>query len=237
MVNVKVLGCGSAFTPQSVSTSFLIEYDDYDVLVDCGFRVFEKLITIGYDFRRLKYVAITHTHEDHISQLASLFHYIIWMTPYDTPRIIADGVAESVSVDVVKYLQKMEVPRNKIFMAWDGICSSFRTKHTNISSCGFVFEDDVNSFVITGDTKCIMEVVDIYREKTSIGKNVIIYHDCQIIGINPPDSLMMPHATSMEIPIYYPKEVVESILGVHYGNEETIKYGKTNGIKMADVVK
>jgi len=75
---VRQLGNGGAFDFDSTNTSFTL-YDD-QILVDCGYNVFSKLMTekdedgkiIG---EKIKYIFITHEHDDHIGSLMSYLYY------------------------------------------------------------------------------------------------------------------------------------------------------------------
>ena len=72
---VEVLGTGSAFIPENTNTSFLLL--NGKILVDCGYNVFQKLMS---DYKRqlakeLRYVFITHGHDDHIGSLQTLIYY------------------------------------------------------------------------------------------------------------------------------------------------------------------
>ena len=72
---VEVLGTGSAFRPENTNTSFLLL--NGKILVDCGYNVFQKLMS---DYKKqldeeLRYVFVTHGHDDHIGSLQTLIYY------------------------------------------------------------------------------------------------------------------------------------------------------------------
>jgi len=72
---VVVLGSGPALaTAARDNTSFLLESEAGNLLIDCGGSPFHKLLRAGSDPDRLGGVLLTHAHPDHIYGLPSLIH-------------------------------------------------------------------------------------------------------------------------------------------------------------------
>lgn len=72
---VVVLGSGPALaTATRDNTSFLLESEAGNLLIDCGGSPFHKLLRAGSDPDRLGGVLLTHAHPDHIYGLPSLLH-------------------------------------------------------------------------------------------------------------------------------------------------------------------
>lgn len=107
-MNIKFLGRGSAFNTKEGNTSAYYK-DGYDmILIDCGCTVFSKIIEKNLldDVHDL-YIAITHSHPDHIGSLGDLIFYC-----YYAARIRVHILySEVYCVDVVnKYLSSVGVP-------------------------------------------------------------------------------------------------------------------------------
>jgi ribonuclease BN (tRNA processing enzyme) len=211
--NVKVLGVGNAFTPHLTSTSFLLENidDDCDMLIDCGFGVFAKLLAMNYDFKRLNYILITHTHEDHIGSLSSMLYYMKYVCGRHPSFVLTESYSDyftnqSVLDEVSKYLSLTgHSIHNNIEEIYD--ISTFPTNHTDIPSAGYVIPD---YGIFTGDTKPCKSIATEW-DRTQLP----VYHDVQLNGSDP---LTTPHTTLDELLFYYDPHMVNDIIGVHYGD-------------------
>jgi ribonuclease BN (tRNA processing enzyme) len=65
------IGNGTAFNPETPNTSFLLK--DF-LLIDCGYNVFKELKE-NFNIEKIKLIAITHNHADHIGSLETLLFY------------------------------------------------------------------------------------------------------------------------------------------------------------------
>ncbi|MBX5320993.1 MAG: MBL fold metallo-hydrolase [Candidatus Bathyarchaeota archaeon] len=59
-----------------VATQILVSTTEGDLLVDAGDGALRDLLNLNYDFERLKAIAITHGHFDHVGGLWTLFGFI-----------------------------------------------------------------------------------------------------------------------------------------------------------------
>lgn len=70
---LKVLGCGEGFSAGGrLHTSFLLEWDGFRLLLDCGSSVLVGLQRFGIDPMSLDGVVISHLHGDHFGGLPFL---------------------------------------------------------------------------------------------------------------------------------------------------------------------
>lgn len=77
---LRFLGCGSAYNPAFGSTSAYMETGSCFFLLDCGETVFSSLFqTDVFDRCDEFYIAITHTHADHVGSLGSLISYCYYI--------------------------------------------------------------------------------------------------------------------------------------------------------------
>ena len=88
-MKVKVLGTGNAFNQQSrFNSSYLIDINGVNILIDCGFTVPLALQREGVEFSALDYILITHYHGDHFAGLASLLLGLKYISPQQKKLII-----------------------------------------------------------------------------------------------------------------------------------------------------
>jgi len=69
--NVQVL-----YSMAGVATQILISTVECDVLVDVGDGILRDLLRLGYDFKRLEAIIITHGHFDHVGGLWTLLGFL-----------------------------------------------------------------------------------------------------------------------------------------------------------------
>ena len=81
---VQVIGSGAAFDTHRTNSSFLItiekeDNDEFYILFDCGYNVFSKLKEMEKVdpevIKKIKYIIISHSDDDHVGSLKSLLYY------------------------------------------------------------------------------------------------------------------------------------------------------------------
>lgn len=100
LMRVTVLGTGAALaTGDRVQTGILVERQDPErtLLVDCGSGVLHRLAAVGCAVTDINSVLLTHTHLDHVSDLAGLAK-ARRMQGESTTRIVGpDGTAADIA--------------------------------------------------------------------------------------------------------------------------------------------
>ncbi len=73
-MQIKFLGTGGAFDVEYLNSAALIQFRGKNILIDCGFTVFNTLVSKGL-VPKVDYILLTHLHNDHCGSLANLLLY------------------------------------------------------------------------------------------------------------------------------------------------------------------
>ena len=66
LVNFQILGCSAGVPTQTRGvTSIIVTTSNYDIMIDCGEGTYLNWENMGYKWKNLKYIFITHMHPDH----------------------------------------------------------------------------------------------------------------------------------------------------------------------------
>ena len=88
-LRVKLLGTGAAILAGSrAKSSVYIEKGYTSILIDAGPPLQQRLFEEGIDPRRIKYVVITHIHQDHLFGLPGFMYEIEALGAKESPEII-----------------------------------------------------------------------------------------------------------------------------------------------------
>jgi len=101
-MKILALGTGHAFTHKNFNQSFLLEFNDHRMLIDCGRNIPEALKYHNIDIKTIEDIYISHLHSDHIGGLEYMaFARYDWINkphkwnqvgaaPHYAPRLIAN---------------------------------------------------------------------------------------------------------------------------------------------------
>ena len=259
--NVAVLGVGSAFVPDT-ATSFLVHGSFLknkritgDVLIDCGRGVFSRLLELNYPIERIVdggAIFITHLHEDHISQLATLLLYAKHILGIRKPAtiVLADCLWKNLVKPLSDYIVITQVvdlgsPVDTYDIAITSVSGFFGEGCDNVFSfpadhkfpaSGFAFSCRYDTTLIfSGDTKPNRFVYEMWEEAVTINPNgAVVYHDLDFANEDA-RALYIPHTTYDELLVAYPPDMVRDIVAVHYGGKQYLTFdGNKPQILLAD---
>jgi len=219
-MKIEVLGVGNLFTPQMTNTSFLLspfDYAEQKILIDCGYNVFQKLISGEYDIKNIRTVIITHTHPDHVGSLGALIYYRWFVFNKKTTIICGNKVGEYLKryleatvfnvpePESIKLDECTKCPYELVFNDIPKtLLTMFEVQHDNIPAYGVYLHKE--RVIFTGDTDLLNP------ESPMITGAKMIFHDCIIDhyarGI---------HSNIGDMKRYYPKILREKIKLVHHG--------------------
>lgn len=216
---VTILGCGNCFTANQVNTSFIVTRDKETYLIDCGYNVFQELLTTYPKVvENLTSIWITHLHPDHVGSLGALILYRYFIQNKQTKIF----VGKELKNDLHEYLRITASCSRKI----DGACSSFIQEAKNVY---FINPEDEwaniifvpvlhgpttaygiwvpwNRMFFTGD--CYL----IPNDNEYLKNAEIIFHDCFMH-----DQMTLIHSPYEVIKAYYPKQILKKLIFVHHG--------------------
>jgi len=161
-----ILGTGTIISgPGRKCAGYLLETDDYFILMDCGPGTLIQLSETGADFSRIKYIFLTHFHLDHVSDLFAVIHsrWLRGVPDGDFLHIIGPVGLEDMMRKFRECIFKNEkwLTSEKIIIRETGECSfnmgslhvkTLFTKHTDQSLCFRIEDDGGKSFFYSGDT-------------------------------------------------------------------------------------
>lgn len=214
---INTLGTGGAFDTREGCSSFIVEYGN-NYLVDCGYDVFPKLLSLGVE-DKIDYIVVTHCHDDHIGSLSAYLYYLFYVLKKSVPILTTFEVAK----DLNQILRRMGMTYGKEYSFFYGLdeVSVIATDNLHcegMPSCAVRFGDDL---FISGDVGC--SLMDIAKAK-------IVYHDasafenpvhCHYKKLMPADNLYLYHHSGEQR-----KEMIAAGFKFLEPNKEiVVKYG------------
>lgn len=198
------------------------EYGKIKFLIDCGYNVFQKLVSGEYDIENINTVIITHTHPDHVGSLGALIYYR-WFMFNKTTEIICGNSVGRYLLDYLKSTVFNVLEPGSIRLDTPNFCPynltfndkptslmyMFKVQHGAIPAYGiYLIKENI---VFTGDAALLNPESKIMKSATMIFHDCIIDHYAR--GI---------HSNLKDMVVSYPKEIREKIQLVHHGKKTAI---------------
>ncbi|WP_251859752.1 ribonuclease Z [Clostridium sp. Marseille-Q2269] len=157
MLDLVLLGCGGGMpTPDRFLSSLLINYRGRKLLIDCGEGTQVSMKMVGWGFKTIDIICITHVHGDHIIGLPGLLATIGNSGRRETLTIIGpEGIKEVISSlrIIVPYLPYdiniIENPKNSLKIKWiNDSMEVFKTQNID----NFINNHDFNKTIENENT-------------------------------------------------------------------------------------
>lgn len=171
MKKLKFIGIGGATTIELGGNCCYIKDDDNLLIIDACEGATKKLYDIGA-FENIKriYIAITHTHYDHVAGLGVLIWYSNFYLNI-TPQIIYnDETYKQTLCELLKITgvdDKFFTFVNEQLLNFDFKINMKPTPHSPSLQCfGIMFEDKLGKYYYTGDTRDIDYIRKLSNDET-----------------------------------------------------------------------
>lgn len=176
------LGIGSAFNTALGNTSAFIKENSSILLIDCGSTVFNRLQKLNLLSNVCNlYIAITHTHPDHVGSLGELIfysHYILHHKPkiFFPDASLLNALLNNMGVDN-EFYELISVPDIKINDEFIGTVdlSFLKSSHVKkIPSYSLLLKYDEHTIYYSGDSN---EISPSILESLENGNIDYLYQD------------------------------------------------------------
>ena len=210
-----ILGSGTCVPSlKRGAPGYLLEAEDWRVLVDCGSGTLLQLERAGRSYKDIDAVCITHMHPDHFADLMPLIHALLHTPKFKREKdlsIVAPGgfaayyekaiksiigEASDFDVNVFEIHEKMELGPFNIFAA--------KTVHS-ADSLAYRFEQAGKSAVFTGDADYDQALIELST------KVDILIADCSF----PDTQKVKGHLTPKECGLIAKKSGAKKLLLSH----------------------
>lgn len=203
------------------SSGYLLQYEDYSLLLDCGSGVLSKLQNILTP-EQLNGVFITHYHADHIADIGVLQHARLIVGLLGKKMDCLPIYAHDLDKPEFSKLTYKEITKGIAYRENEKVTAGpfkvqfLKTKHP-IDCFAMRFEVDGKSFVYTGDTSFKEELVTFSQDAD------LLLCECSFYGHQ--DGSSAGHMTSYDAGKLAEKANVKRMVLTHlphYGNIEQL---------------
>jgi ribonuclease BN (tRNA processing enzyme) len=170
---LQVIGSGAAFDTHRTNSSFLItiekeDSEEFHILFDSGYNVFSKLKRMEKTdpeiIKKIKYVIISHSDDDHNGSLKSLLYYRYFIHGLSTEIVIFDSKFHIANQEVQgsKYIPA-EIHKRWGYYHFEDfmqkeyyLTARFVEMNHHVETYGIIINDAFGNFIaISADTKAM----------------------------------------------------------------------------------
>ncbi|WP_010252712.1 MBL fold metallo-hydrolase [Acetivibrio cellulolyticus] len=234
---LKFLGIGSAFNTTLGNTSAFIKKHCSILLIDCGSTVFSRLQKLGLlsDVSYL-YIAITHTHPDHIGSLGELIfysHYALNCKPriFFPDAHLLSSILDNMGVNA-EFYEILSSPQIKIsdeFLSSADLTFIPSSHVERIPSYSILIKCENHSIFYSGDSN---KISDSILNSLENGYIDILYQDtCSL------DYTGNPHLYIGKLIEYVKPSLRSKICCMHLDQNFERIYAIQSGFNVAEVIK
>ncbi|MEZ4684660.1 MAG: MBL fold metallo-hydrolase [Bacteroidia bacterium] len=183
-MNIRFLGTGGAFDAHLGNSAAWVELNGSKILLDCGHSVYGRLRKLGLA-DKIDYILLTHLHDDHVGSLSTtILHHKHMVKPARKARllypdthhgnIMKERILGYLAYSLIQPEEYLEfIPLDRL----EGITAIDTTGHhvADMVSFGFVFEDEKNRCIYSGDMGTPRLVFDWVEKFPDDGKPLSIF--------------------------------------------------------------
>jgi ribonuclease BN (tRNA processing enzyme) len=175
-MRLTVLGSGTCVPyPRRGPAGYFVATSGGSLLVDSGSGTLGRLVQAGLDYRHLEAALYTHTHPDHIADLAPLLFALNYTPGFerDRPLTLAGPPGLEAFVAGLTALQPGIAPRGYPLVLWEtddeapdlasGRVLALPVEHAGIPAVAYRIEADGATLVLSGDTTYCPGIVEAAR--------------------------------------------------------------------------
>jgi len=231
ILGISIIGTGGLFDINEKDSSFIIHFNNGNILIDCGSDTY-KFLKKNNMIKDISHILITHTHPDHICTLPNIIfdNYIL------NKKITSIETTEKVGEIINNYLLNICFNKKESFTINNTKDENFYDLNIkiikidttgyhkkNMPSCGFVFclkKNNESIYIIfSGDINCpITKVIkkqnkDLYKELNDNIDNVFVFHEATAVIQDKKDLVHTDYAELNELEF-------KNIFIYHHSKEE-----------------
>ncbi|MEM7372213.1 MAG: MBL fold metallo-hydrolase [Bacteroidota bacterium] len=179
-MQIQFLGTGGAFDYEYGNSAAWIKIRDKQILLDCGNSIYARLRETHLA-EQIDYILISHCHDDHVGSLTSLLlHQNYFATPPRKPTLLVPN--PQFEQHLRSYLN-YGIPNPDEYVVFapltdiEGLTAidTFGEHIPGMPSFGYVFEDDRDIVIYSGDTGNPITIFNSIPANTS--KRIRIFHE------------------------------------------------------------
>jgi len=166
-------GCGAWPTASQACSGYLVEHDGFTVLIDPGYAVLPRLLTVMADAGRLDAVLVSHGHPDHCADLNPLLRARVLRDNGDAPAAKLPVYAPTDALNAVLALDRKGMLDDALALHDFAPGDRFAVGPFDVRTwllphwlpnAGLRLTTDNETLAYTGDTGPAPELIDLARD-------------------------------------------------------------------------